>query len=58
MKEFSDIIRSIERGAMNESDLKSNEGVIVVDSIEEFMARNKATHLRDLDKVLGVDGAR
>lgn len=58
MKQFSGIIRDIERAAINENNLNSDEGVIVVNSIEEFMAQNNATHLKDLDKVLGVDRAR
>lgn len=58
MKQFSGIIRDIERAAINENNLNSDEGVIVVNSIEEFMAQNNTTHLKDLDKVLGVDGAR
>lgn len=55
MKELADIIKDIERGTLNENN-EYQEGVIVVDSIDGFMMRNRATHLRDLDKALSVDG--
>lgn len=49
MKTIKDIVKDIESGTVDESNA-NGQGVIVVDSIEEFMRRHGATHLKDLDK--------
>ena len=58
MNDISKLIRDIERGAINENSIRQHDGVIVVDSIEDFMAQNNAVPLEDLDKALGINGAR
>ncbi len=47
-------IIEIEQAAINNYAVGSVKGVIIVDSIEEFMAQNNAIPLEDLDSALGV----
>lgn len=56
MNRLSSIIKDIESGIINENNA-SNQGVIVVESIETFMLQHNATHLRDLDNSLGINGS-
>lgn len=49
-KNIQDIINEIESGAIKEGMQPNREGVIVVDSIEDFMRENNAIRLEDLDK--------
>ena len=51
-KNFQDIINEIESGVIKECTQTNIEGVIVVDSIEDFMRKNKAIRLEDLDKYI------
>lgn len=55
MKTIKDIVKDIESGTVDESNA-NGQGVIIVDSIEDFMRRHGATHLKDLDKSLGKKG--
>ena len=55
MNRLSNIIKDIESGIINENSA-NGQGVIVVDSIETFMLQHNATHLRDLDNSLGING--
>ena len=49
-KNIQDIINEIQSGAIKECTQTNMEGVIVVDSIEDFMRKNNAIRLEDLDK--------
>ena len=44
-----DLIGRIESETLDKGEVIPKEGVIVVDSIEEFMRLNGAVHLKDLD---------
>ena len=48
-KNIQDIINEIESGAIKECTQTYMEGVIVVDSIEDFMRKNNAIRLEDLE---------
>lgn len=48
------IINEIESGAIKESAHPKREGVIVVDSIDDFMRENNAIRLEDIDKTFGL----
>ena len=47
---IQDIINEIESGAIKECTQTNMEGVIVVDSIEDFIRKNNAIRLEDLYK--------
>lgn len=49
---IQDIINEIESGTIKECTQTNMEGVIVVDSIEDFMRKNNAILLEDLDKYI------
>ncbi len=49
---IQDIINEIESGAIKECTQTNMEGVIVVDSIEDFMRKNNAIRLEDLYKYI------
>ena len=49
---IQDIINEIESGVIKECTQTNMEGVIVVDSIEDFMRKNNAIRLEDLDKYI------
>lgn len=49
---IQDIINEIESGTIKECTQTNMEGVIVVDSIEDFMRKNNAIRLEDLDKYI------
>lgn len=48
-KNIQDIINEIESGVIKECTQTNIEGVIVVDSIEDFMRKNNAIRLEDLE---------
>lgn len=48
-KNSQNIINEIESGAIKECTQTYMEGVIVVDSIEDFMRKNNAIRLEDLE---------
>ena len=52
MLQLNEIIGRIESETLDSSENMPGEGVIVVDSIEEFMKSNHAVHLKDLDMEL------
>lgn len=52
MCRLDDLIRRIESETLDKGEVIPKEGVIVVDSIEEFMRSNQAVHLKDLDEKL------
>lgn len=51
-KNIQDIINEIQSGAIKECTQTNMEAVIVVDSIEDFMRKNNAIRLEDLDKYI------
>lgn len=51
-KNIQDIINEIQSGAIKECTQTNMEGVIVVDTIEDFMRKNNAIRLEDLDKYI------
>lgn len=56
MKTLNEIIKGIERRTLSENEVRRNQGVIVVDSIEDYMSSQHAIHLNNLDKVLNING--
>lgn len=52
MCRLDDLIGRIESETLDKGEVIPKEGVIVVDSIEEFMRSNQAVHLKDLDEKL------
>ena len=52
MCRLDDLIGRIESKTLDKGEIIPSEGVIVVNSIEEFMQLNQAVHLKDLDKKL------
>ncbi len=52
MGQLEELIGRIESKTLDKGEVIPSEGVIVVDSIEEFMQSNQAVHLKDLDKKL------
>lgn len=51
-KNIQDMINEIESVSIMECTQTNIEGVIVVDSIEDFMRKNNAIRLEDLDKYI------
>ena len=51
-KNIQDMINEIESVSIKECTQTNIEGVIVVDSIENFMRKNNAIRLEDLDKYI------
>ena len=51
-KNIQDILNEIQSGASKECTQTNMEGVIVVDSIEDFMRKNNAIRLEDLYKYI------
>ncbi len=49
MGQLEELIGRIESKTLDKGEVIPSEGVIVVDSIEEFMRSNGAVHLKDLD---------
>lgn len=49
MGQLEELIGRIESETLDKGENMFGEGVIVVDSIEEFMLSNNAVHLNDLD---------
>lgn len=56
MKTLNEIIKGIEKKTLSESEITQNQGVIVVDSIEDYMKAHHAIHLNNLDKMLNING--
>ena len=52
MCRLDDLIGRIESETLDKGEVIPKEGVIVVDSIEEFMRSNQAVHIKDLDEKL------
>lgn len=48
MGQLEELIGQIESETLDKGKIRLSEGVIVVDSIEEFMRSNQAVHLKDL----------
>lgn len=55
MNNIYEVMDKLEKGLADEDGPNKEEGVIVVDSVEEYMTQNRAVRLDDLDKALKVN---